>query len=176
MFSKFCEWKNEVEKSLERQVKIFRSDNGDEFISNEFKEYLKKEGIKQEFTIPKCPEQNGMAERLNRTLVEIIRSMLVDSQLPKSFWAEALVAAAYLRNRSPTMTVETKIPFEALYGEKPKVGHMRVFGCTAYSLIPKDKRQKLDAKMRNCIFLGYPNNKKGYRLYNQSNLKVIQVY
>jgi len=92
VFSNFVsgrmKWKNKLEKSL---VKMFRSDNSGEITSNEFKEYLKMEEIKHEFTIPKCPEQNGVAERLNRTLVEMIRSMLADSQLPKSFWAEALV-------------------------------------------------------------------------------------
>jgi len=71
------------------------------------------------------------------------------------------------------MAIEGKTPSEALYGEKPKVGHMRVFGCTAYSLIPENERQKLDAETRKCIFLGYPNNKKGYQLHDQSNLKVI---
>ena len=173
VFRQFCEWKNKVEKSLGRKVKTFRTDNGGEFTSNEFEDYLRHEGIKHEFTIPKCPEQNGVAERLNRTLVEMIRSMLADCQLPKSFWAEALVTATYIRNRSPTKAVEGKTPFEALYGEKPKVGHMRVFGCTAYSHIPKDERQKLDPKTRKCIFLGYPSNRKGYRLYDQDAQKVI---
>ena len=71
-------------------VKIFCTDNGGEFTSDEFENYLKKEGIKHELTIPKCPEQNGVAERFNRTLVEMVRSMLADSELPKSFWAETL--------------------------------------------------------------------------------------
>ena len=95
VFKKFCEWKIEVEKSLGRSVKILHTDNGGEFTSDEFEEYLTKEGIKHELTIPKCPEQNGVAERLNRTLVEMVRSMLADSELPKSFWAEALSTAVY---------------------------------------------------------------------------------
>ena len=173
VFQKFCEWKAEVEKSLGQSVKILRTDNGGEFTSDEFEKYLKKEGIKHQLTIPKCPEQNGVAERFNRTLVEMVRSMLADSELPKSFWAEALATAVYLRNRSPTKPVEGKTPYEAIYGEKPKVKHLRVFGCTAYSHIPKDERQKLDAKARKCIFLGYPCNRKGYRLYDQSIRRVI---
>ena len=173
VFQKFCEWKAEVEKSLGQSVKIFRTDNGGEFTSDEFEKYLKKEGIKHQLTVPKCPEQNGVTERLNRTLVEMMRSMLADSELPKSFWAEALATAIYLRNRSPTKPVEGKTPYEAIYGEKPKVENLRVFGCTAYSLIPKDERHKLDFKARKCIFLGYPCNRKGYRLYDQSIRRVI---
>ena len=173
VFKCFCEWKTEVEKSLGRSVKTLRTDNGGKYTSTEFEEYLKKEGIRHELTIPKCPEQNGVTERLNRTLVEMVRSMLADSQLPKSFWAEALATATYLRNRSPTIAVKGKTPYEAICGEKPKVRHLRVFGCTAYSHIPKDERQKLDAKARKCIFLGYSSNRKGYRLYDQSSRKVI---
>ena len=101
VFQKFKEWKTDVEKSLGQSVKIFCSDNGGEFTSTEFEEYLKKEGIKHELTIPKCPEQNGVAERLNRTLIEMVRSMLADSELPISFLAEALSTATYLRNCSP---------------------------------------------------------------------------
>ena len=96
VFKRFCEWKTEVEKSLGQNVKILRSDNGGEFTSGEFEDYLKKEGIKHQFTIPKCPQQNGVAERFNRTLVEMVRSMLADSELPKTFWAEALATAVYL--------------------------------------------------------------------------------
>ena len=168
VFQKFCEWKAEVEKSLGQSVKILRTDNGGEFTSDEFEKYLKKEGIKHQLTIP---EQNGVAERLNRTLVEMMRSMLADSELPKSFWAEALATAVYLRNQSPTKPVEGKTPYEAIYGEKPKVENLRVFGCTAYSLIPKDEQHKLDFKASKCIFLGYPCNRKGYRLYDQASVE-----
>ena len=117
----------EVEKLLGRSLKTLRIDNGGEFTSKEFKEYLRKEGIKHELTIPKCPEQNGVVERLNRTLMEMVHSMLADSELPKSFWAKALSTAVYLCNRSPTKAVEGKTPYEAIHGEKPKVGHLRVF-------------------------------------------------
>ena len=94
--------------------------------------------------------------------MKMVRSMLADSEMPKSFWAEALATAVNLRNRSPTKSVEGKTPYEAIYGEKPKVGHLRVFGCTAYSHIHKDERQKLDAKACMCILLGYPSKRIGY--------------
>ena len=85
----------------------------------------------------------------------MVRAMLADSGLVKSFWAEALATAVYLQNRCPTKAIEGKIPYEAISHEKPKVGHLRVFECTAYSHIPKDKRHKLDDKAQRCIFLGY---------------------
>ena len=90
VFNVFHQWKAEVEKSLGYSVKVLRSDNGGEYTSSEFDEFLKQEGIKHELTIPKSPEQNGVAEWMNRTLVEKVRSILADSHLPKSFWAEAL--------------------------------------------------------------------------------------
>lgn len=173
VFKKFCQWKTEVEKLLGHCVKTVRTDNGGEYTSKEFEEYLGNEGVRHELTVPKCPEQNGVAERTNRTLVEMVRAMLADSGLPKLFWAEALATAVYLRNRCPTKSVEGKTPFEALCCHKPKVGHLRVFGCTAYSHIPKDERKKLDNKARKCIFLGYSTNRKGYRLYDPERQRIV---
>ena len=89
--------------------------------SRKFQEYLKTEGVRHELTIPKNPEQNGVAERINRTLIETARSMLIDSHLPHSFWAEAISTAAYLRNRSPTKAVAKMTPYEAWTGKKPQV-------------------------------------------------------
>ena len=105
--------------------------------------------------------------------MEMVRSMLAYSELSKSFWAEALATAAYLQNQSPTKSVEGKTPYKAMYGEKPKFGHLRVFGFTAYSHIPKDGQQKLDIKAHKCTFLGYSTNRKGYRLYDQGIRRVI---
>ena len=126
-FKKICEWKNMISHLLNLS-------------------FLKQEGIKHQLTIPKCPEQNGIAERMNRTLLEMVRSMLVDSKLPQKFWGEALSTAVYLRNRYPTRAVPNMTLYETLTGTKPKVGHLLVFGCSAYRHIPKDERQKLDPK------------------------------
>ena len=116
-----------VEKTSGHKLKVLRTDNSGEFTSTKFEEFLKSEGIRHECTIPKTPEQNGVAERLNRTLLETVRSMLIDSKLPHKFWAEALCTAAYLRNRSPTKVIEGKTPHEAWTKEMPKVEHLRVF-------------------------------------------------
>lgn len=173
VFSKFQEWKSLVERTSSRQLKILRTDNGGEYTSNEFEELLKSEGVRHEKTIPKNPEQNGVAERLNRTLLESTRSMLADTRLPQKFWAEALSTAVYLRNRSSTSTVHGMTPFEAWSGEKPSVRNLRAFGCTAYSHVPKDERKKLSPKAKRCIFIGYGDTTKGYRLYDPTRGRVI---
>ena len=173
VFDHFLEWKAMVENASGHKLKVLCTDNGGEFTSTKFEEFLKSKGIRHERTIPKTPEQNGVAERLNQTLVETVRSMLLDSKLPQKFWAEALSTATYLRNRSPTKVIEGMTPHEAWAKEKPQVKHLRVFGCDAYVHIPKDERQKLDSKMRKCIFLGYGKETKGYRLYDPNQGRVI---
>ena len=173
VFNKFQEWKALVEKSTGQYLKTLRTDNGGEYTSNEFEEYLTKEGIRHETTVPKHPEQNGVAERMNRTIVETARSMLAEAGLPRKFWAEAVCTAVYLRNRSPTTAVEGVTPYEALTGQKPQVNSLRVFGCLAYAHVPKDVRQKFDSKSRRCIFLGYGTTTKGYRLYDVKQSKVF---
>ena len=96
-----------------------------------------------------------MAERLNRTQVESARSMFLDVNILKSYWAEAVSTAASLKNRCPTKAVQGKTPYEAWYGQKPSVDHLRVFGCDAYANVPKFERGKLDTKARKCLLLSY---------------------
>ena len=162
-----------VEKSSGMKLKTLRTDNGGEYASIEFADYLKKNGIQHQTTVPKTPEQNSIAERMNRTLVESVRSMLSDSKLPKRFWAEGLSTATYLHNRSPTNSVQGMTPYEVWTGQKPNVSQLRVFGCDAYPHTPKDERSKMDPKARKNIFLGYGNNVKGYRLYDKGKCKVF---
>ena len=95
------------------RLKILHTDNGGEYTSKEFGDYLKAEGIRHELIIPKPPEQNKIAERLNRTLVKSVQSMLSDAQLPQKFWAEALSTAVFLQNQSSTLTVPGMTPFQA---------------------------------------------------------------
>lgn len=173
VFDKFMEWKSMVENSTGKRLKTFRTDNGGEYTSSIFEEYLRKEGVKHEKSVPKTPEQNGASERLNRTIVEAVRSMLVDSGLDQKFWAEAASTTVYLRNISHTSTLKYVTPYEALHKKKPSVEHLRVFGCVAYSHIPKDERQKLDSKSKKSIMLGYGSETKGYRLYDPEKKKVF---
>ena len=126
VLQRFQEWKALVEKSSGRKIKTLQSYNGGEYTSAEFSSYLAKKGIKHELTIPHTPQQNGVAERLNRTLIEGVRTMLADSKLPHRFWAEAISTAVYLRNRSPTKALEGVTPHEAWSGTKPDVSTLCV--------------------------------------------------
>ena len=108
----------------------------------------------------------------NRTLVETTRAVLLDANVHQKFWAEAISTATYLRNRNPTSAVEGMTPYEAWYGRKPHVEHLRVFGCTAYVYVPKDERGKLDSKTKRCTLLGYGSVRKGYRVFEQLTLKI----
>ena len=173
VFKCFQEWKAMVERSTGHKLIALRTDNGGEYTSTEFQSYLKKEGIKHELTVPRSPEQNGIAECLNRTLVESVRSMLVGAHLPQMFWAEALATAVYLKNRSPTKALNEFTPYEAWSGVKPTVNHLKVFGCAAYAHISKEERRKLDSKAKKCILLGYGTDIKGYRLYSPQERKVF---
>ena len=166
VFKRFLEWKAMVENASGRKLKVLRSDNGGEYTGKEFEEYLKSEGVRHELTVPKTPQQNGVVERLNRTLVEIVRTMMIESKLDQRFWGEALSTVVYLRNRSPTKVVEGMTPFEALYGKKPNVKHLRAFVCVSYPLIMKDERKKLDPVARRCVLVGYGAEVKEYRFYD----------
>lgn len=173
VFSKFCEWKALVEKSSGHKLKTLRTDSGGEFMTSEFQNFLKIEGVRHELTVPKTPQQNGVAGRLNRTPVESARTMLIQAKLPQKFSVEALNTTVYLHNRSPTRALDSATPSEAWTGVKPDVKHLRSFGCTAYAHIPKDERKKFDSNTRKCVFLGYGTETKGYRLYDCERQRVI---
>ena len=147
-------------------IKTLRSDNGGEYTSNKFVKYCSEIGVSREFSTAYCPEQNGVAERFNRTIVESARSMLHHAKLPLQFWAEAVNTAVYLRNRCPTVSLEAKTPFECWFNRKPDISHLRTFGSICYVHIPDSQRQKLDAKSYKAIFVGYPLNTKGYKVFN----------
>lgn len=149
-----------------QRVSVLHTDNGGEFVSNEFDAWLRQRGIRRELTVPYTPHQNGVAERAMRTIVEMARAMLFAARLPKSFWALAVAAAVYVRNRSPTATLDHCTPYEAWYGRKPAIAHMRVFGCLAYAHVHASKREKLDPKAQPCTFVGYSPTSTGYLLWD----------
>lgn len=152
-----------MEKQFGKSIKILRSDQGGEYKLREFMKLCKSHGIFQQYTVPHTPQQNGVSERKNITLVECARSMLQGKGLSNTFWAEAINTAIYLKNRSPTRYLGFKTPFEALYGFKLAVNHLRVFGSKAFAHIPKADRKKLEPKIVRCIFVGYGTKFKAYK-------------
>ena len=163
-----------AENETEEKVKVLRTDNGGEYLSKAMQDFLKSRGIQHQRTVPHSPQQNGVSERLNRTLLEMARAMMADSELPKYLWAEAISAACYIKNRLPTSSLkDNRTPYECWYGRAPNVGHLRIFGCTAYVHINDQERQKLDMKSEKMIFVGYQFGTKGYRVYDPKKQKVF---
>lgn len=171
VFEKFLEFKNRVENELSTKIKILRSDNGTEYKNNIFEAFLKKSGILHQTSTPYTPEQNGLSERMNRTLIERAKCMILNANLHVAFWAEAVATAAYIVNRSPTCALSDVTPYEVWTGKKPNLSHMKIFGCPAMVLIPKEKRTKLDVKSRKLIFVGYSDSTKGYRFIDPETKK-----
>lgn len=161
------EWLRDTILRWQRQtgqkVKAIRSDNGTEF-KGRLTEFLRGQGIEHQTSADYTPEQNGRAERLNRTLIERTRAMLEEFELTPKFWAAALETACYVRNCMPTKG-ETTSPHELFYGKAPDLGRLRVFGCLAYVHVPKAKRKKLDARAEPGVFVGYERSSKAYRVY-----------
>ena len=170
MFKRFL---NEVALPEGLSVGTLRSDNGGEYTSRAFHDFCTEHGIKRQFTVPKTPEQNGVAERMNRTLVEMARCMMHGAGLSPSYWAEAVCTAAFTRNRCSTQSLNNITPYEMWTGRRPNLRQMRTFGCTAYAHIPKDERHKMDSKMVRCVFIGYDLQRKGYRLYIPERKRVM---
>ncbi|GJZ79327.1 retrovirus-related pol polyprotein from transposon TNT 1-94 [Tanacetum coccineum] len=136
----------EIENLVDKKVKIIRSDNGTEFKNNVMDEFCREIGIKREYSVARTPQQNGVAERKNRTLIEAARTMLADSKLPTTFWAEAVSTACYVQNRVLIVKPHNKTPYELFRGIKPAIGFMKPFGCHVTILNTLDKLGKFDGK------------------------------
>jgi hypothetical protein len=130
-------------------------------------------GIKRQLTIAYTPQQNGVAERKNSTMVEMARSVLQTKGLRNSFWGDVVATSVYILNRCPTSALDIMTPYEAWYEKKPNVNHFRVFGCVAYVHVVDQKRQKLDPKSELCIFVGYSEQSKAYMLYNPLSNRIV---
>ena len=163
-----------LENQTGKTLKTIRSDRGGEFVNSKVEAWLHSKGIAHQKTVPYSPQQNGVAERLNRTLVEKTRAELFDAGLGKEFWGEAMHVASYLRNRSPAAGLSTT-PYEAFTGVKPDVSHLRVFGCPVWVKVPDQHRRKLDPKGVKGIFVGYEPGTKGYRIWLPTAPKRITI-
>jgi transposase InsO family protein len=170
--SKFInEYIKYAENKFEKKVKVIRSDNGREYITKELQRSLTEMEIKVQYTAPYSAFQNGVAERKNRTLMEAARCMLIDAEMKKKYWAEAVNTACYLQNILPSKAVD-KTPFELWNRRKPDVKHLHIFGCKGYAHLPKEKRRKLDEKAISLTFVGYSAESKAYRMLDTATDKI----
>lgn len=151
--------------------KIFHSDRGGEYVNKDLKNYLKSEGIKMKFTPGYTPQLNGIAERKNRTLIEIARCLLIDAKLSKNFWGEAVNTANYIQNRLITRATNA-IPYELWNNKKVYLNHLNLFGNYCYVKIPNQKRKKLDDSAELMILLGYDANNI-FRCYDFKSNRVV---
>ena len=148
------------------KIKYLKIDNGLKYIDKEFIRFCELEDITRHFTIKGTPQQNGVAERMNRTLAERARCMRLNAGLPKVFWAETVNAASFIINRSPSSAIDFKIPKEVWLGRLVDYSSLKIFGCLAYVHMQSEEYSKLDSKSRKCIFLGFEKGVKGYSLWD----------
>ncbi|KAJ9552558.1 hypothetical protein OSB04_016603, partial [Centaurea solstitialis] len=169
-FEKFKEYQNEVQNLLDKRIKFLRSDRGGEYLSDEFDNHLMECGIVSQLTPPYTPQMNGVSERRNRTLLDMVRTMMCHSTLPMSFWGHALETAAHILNRAPTKLVE-KTPYELWKGKKPNISFLKIWGCEVY--VKRPTSEKLKPKSDKCFFVGYPKTTVEYYFYNPEENKVF---
>src|SRR5271163_5101795 len=162
-FNQFVDHLTLVENQSGKSLKILRSDGGGEYINSEMRNYLTERGIRHETTVAETPQQNGVAERYNQTLLESIRAIKLSAGVPDNLWAKLAGTAAYLRNRLPTRANQNRgniSPYEAWHGHKPSIDHLRVIWSDAFAHIPKSKRHKLESRSTKLKLIGYHDEKK----------------
>ena len=152
-YEKFKEFRAEAEKQLGKTLKTFRSDRGGEYLDTEFTDHLIENGIVSELSTPGDPQLNGVAERRNRTLLDMVRSMISYSSLPVSFWGYAIKTAVDILNVVPSKSIP-KTPLELWNGRKPSLRHYRIWGCPAH--VMKKNARKLESRTEVSLFVGYP--------------------
>ncbi|GJY25598.1 ribonuclease H-like domain-containing protein [Tanacetum coccineum] len=155
-----------IENQINHRVKIIKCDNGTEFKNKEMNQFCEIKGIKREFSIARTPQQNGVAERKNRTLIEAARTMLDDSKLPTTFWAEAVNTACYVQNRVLVIKPHNKSLYKLFDGRTPSLSFMRPFGCPVTILNTLDHVGKFNGKADEGFFVGYSMNSKAFRVFN----------
>lgn len=173
----FKAWKSQVEKQTGKLLKRFRTDNGLEFCSKNWDTFCEKNGIVHEKTMTYSPQQNGIAERFNRTLMYLVRAEINESELPKSAWGELINTTAYIRNRVTNSHDNNKTPYELWVGRKPNVTHLRAIGCEVFVHVPKQKRfSKLTSRATKGLLLGYSLQGRGYRVWLPGTRQVIESH
>jgi len=162
----FKRFVTEVETKLERRVKTLRTGRGCEYLFDMFKGYCEEKGITRHLTIPYTPPQNGVAERRNRALLNMVKSIMAQANLPISFWGDALLTATYISNSVPSKSVSTT-SYELWNNRKPHLDHLRPWGSVGYVHNPTHKHGKLGPKATKMVFRRYSEHSKGYVMYGE---------
>ncbi|GJW74278.1 retrovirus-related pol polyprotein from transposon TNT 1-94 [Tanacetum coccineum] len=163
-----------IQRNLQALVISVRTDRGTEFLNKTLNAFFKEEGIEHQTSTPRTPEQNGVVERRNRTLVEAARTMLSASKLPLFFWAEAIATACYTQNRSIIIPTHEKMAYHIINDRKPSIKHLHIFGCTCYLTRDGENLDKMKEKGDSCILVGYSTQSKGYRVYNKRTRLIVE--
>lgn len=161
-----------AQRATGQQVKTLCTDNGGEFISNEFTAYCKESGISRQLTVPYTSSQNPLVEAKNRYMQEGAKALLQQASLSQKFWAEAIQTFTYLQNLLSTEALVEKTPYEYWTGHRPRITHLRVFGSVVYACVPKDLHRKFDNPAQKSVFIGYTEGVKGYKIYDPGSGKV----
>ncbi|GAA5877470.1 hypothetical protein JCM3774_001622, partial [Rhodotorula dairenensis] len=173
VFGAFQRFKAAAENESGKHIQRLRSDNGGGYTSHEFRDFLAEHGIRHEMPPPYSPQANGVVERINRTIVEGLISLLNQAQAPEALWAEALLAFVSVKNRSPHAALTGGVPLAVWRGKLVRVDMLRVWGCRAYHAITNG-RAKLDDKVVPLIFIGYDGDPTAYRLFNPATRKTVR--
>ncbi|UYV78459.1 hypothetical protein LAZ67_16001473 [Cordylochernes scorpioides] len=173
IFKGFKVFKRFAEKQTGKKIKAIRSDNAAEYLSSDFKEYLSEEGIRHQLSVEYSPQQNGVAERANRTLVEMTRCFIIQANLPDPLWAELVHTSTYIRNRCPR-TNEIRTPYEIFTGRKPTVSHLRIIGCKCFAVDNRPRRGKFAPRSEEYRLVGYSPESKTYRLWKPGTGMIIK--
>ncbi|KAF7763798.1 hypothetical protein Agabi119p4_8335 [Agaricus bisporus var. burnettii] len=172
-FEAFKVYKSWAETQLGVKLRALQDDKGGEYMSKAFLAFTQEAGIERRHSTRNRPQQNGLAERANRTMGERITAMLSESWLPGSFWGECISSMVHVWNMLPTASLSGTTPFQAFYKRKPDVSHLRVWGCTSYVHVQRDKRNSIQPHYEKCVFIGYPAGYKGWKFYNPVTKRTV---
>ncbi|SCZ92908.1 BZ3500_MvSof-1268-A1-R1_C066g00322 [Microbotryum saponariae] len=173
VFGIFKTWLAEVELETGATLKVLRTDNGGEYCSRAFTEFCKTRGTRRQYSIPRTPQQNGRAERVNRSIVEGVLALLVDAHLPKTFWEEAAAYFVYCKNLCQHAALDKATPNSVWQGDHTTASALHPFGCTAWLTVAPELRSKLDPKAVRVFFTGYDLASKAFRFYDTTTQKII---
>jgi hypothetical protein len=161
-----------VEKQFQHEIKVFHSDSGGEFTKQEFIDHLLCNGIVHLFSCPGTSEQNSIAERKHRHVVELGLAMMLNASIPKCFWVEAFLTATFLINCLPSPSLAMTSPYFLLHKKQPTYDFLRTFGCQCFPYLRPYAKDKLEPRSLPCIFLGYSDKHKGYRCLHISTGRI----